>query len=686
MASQIELLLEAEKRGLLTPANKALLEEARARGLVPAAGAAAPKPEEVGTAEGMGRAVVQGGMFGFGDEVVAGGVATRNWLGNALGAPETFGSVPGKSWSEVYDASLNAERDRINAFREQSPVLAYGSEIVGALPTAIATGGTGQAATLGGRMALGAANAGAQGVAYGFGAGEGGFQNRAVEAGKTGALSAVGGAAVPALASGVRNVVGRVAANRAADNVGMPAPAMNLLRRTMSVDDSLTGAGQQRIQAAGPDGMLADAGPMGQNVLDTAIQSSGPAGAMARQAVDGRVANATRQVASALDNALGAPAGPLATETALREGTKQARSAAYQAAYSQPIDYSSDVGRAIEQLVENHVPQEAIDAANRLMRLDPNATAKQIMASIADDGTVTFREMPSVEQLDYITRGLKELADAADGQGKLGGQTAIGRATGNLATQIRDLMKKAVPEYATALETAAEPIQARNALLFGRDIMSARLTREQVAETVAQMTPAERAYAAQGVRAQIDEALANVKAAFTDSNMDAREAAKALRDLSSRAAREKVEALIGPDAAADMFRQLDQATTAFELRAAVADNSKTFARQETARTMGAITNDGPVNAFRAGEPVVTAKALWQALMGGTATDRLRLNDETATALVRALTEDRGNDAVNILMRLNQAHQMLEPIQANAGLLSQALMRPLPAPVASSIRQ
>lgn len=644
-----------------------------------------PAPE-VGTAQGMGRAFVQGGTFGLGDELVAGGVATRNWLGNVLGAPETFGSVPGKSWGEVYDASLNAERDRIDAFREQSPVLAYGSEIVGALPTAIATGGTGQAATLGGRMALGAANAGAQGLVYGFNAGEGGVGNRLGEGVLSGAVAAPLGAAGPAVGQGIRSLTARLMQGRAAQQLGMPTAAMNLLRRTMNVDDSLTGAGQQRIQAAGPDAMLADAGPMAQQVLDTAIQASGPAGAMARQAVDSRVANASQQVMGALDNAFGQPAGILSTETALRTGSAAARQRAYDAAYAQAIDYTSEAGRALEDIVSTRVPQEAIAEANRLMRMELGRGSQQIMADIAEDGTVTFRSMPDVRQLDYITRGLNQVADAANGQGALGGTTPIGRAYANLSRDIRDLLRRAVPEYETALATAAEPIQARNALLFGRDLLSSRITRDEVADMVAGMTPAERSFAAQGVRSQIDEALANVKAAFTDGNMDAREAAKALRDLSTRAAREKVEALLGKDAADAFFADLRQATTAFELRAAVADNSKTFARQESQRTMNALTNDGAINAIRSGEPVNAGRRLAQMLMGRTAEDRLRINDETATALVRALTEDRGNDAINILLRMQAAQQMLAPVEANAGMLTQQLLRPLAAPLAQPIAQ
>ncbi|MCZ4093046.1 hypothetical protein [Sinorhizobium psoraleae] len=51
------------------------------------------------------------------------------------------------------------------------------------------------------------------------------------------------------------------------------------------------------------------------------------------------------------------------------------------------------------------------------------------------------------------------------------------------------------------------------------------------------MSAAERRGVAQGIRSQIDEKIANVTRAVQDGNMDAREAIKGLKDLSSRAAR-----------------------------------------------------------------------------------------------------------------------------------------------------
>ena len=95
------------------------------------------------------------------------------------------------------------------------------------------------------------------------------------------------------------------------------------------------------------------------------------------------------------------------------------------------------------------------------------AKSKQIKATILKDGTVKFDVLPDVRQVDYITRGLNQVADIQAGKGALGGTTQLGRSYGNLSRELRGLTKELVPEYATALKLAADPIQARKALQTG---------------------------------------------------------------------------------------------------------------------------------------------------------------------------------------------------------------------------
>jgi hypothetical protein len=459
----------------------------------------------------------------------------------------------------------------------------------------------------------------------------------------------------------------------AAREAGMPRPAYDTLTRAMDADQSLSGQGAQNIQRAGPQGMLADAGPNARQILDTAVQTSGPANTIARQAVDARVGDASRQVSDALDTTFGQPLGVTRMTTAVRNITQPARNAAYEAAYAQPVDYSTEVGRRIENLITDRVPRGAIANANALMRAE-GLRSQQIIARVADDGSIVYQRMPDVRQIDYITRSLADIARRAEGQGAMGGTTNAGRIYGNLGREIRSLTRESVPQYATALDTAARPIEARNALEIGRRALSVAMPRDQFAEDITGMSAAERSYVGQGIRSQIDDAVANVQRAFTDPNMDAREAAKAIRMLSSRASREKVATLLGDQQAMQLFDTVDQATSAFELKAAIAMNSKTYPRMVMNEAIQAQTEGGALNALRSGEPVNAGRRLAQIVGRRTPADKQRIADETYSALVNALTGPRGQNAVNLLQQM-QAQQGQIPLASQGyGRLAEELMR------------
>lgn len=139
----------------------------------------------------LGSTTLQGATLNFGDEIVAGLSAPLHSVKNYF-----TGEGP-TSIGENYDQALALQRDKIEATREQRPGSALATEVGGALLTAkVPLGLAAKAQTLTGAVGRSAlAGAGMGGVA-GFGAGEGGAENRLEEA-KTGALvgGAVGGLA-----------------------------------------------------------------------------------------------------------------------------------------------------------------------------------------------------------------------------------------------------------------------------------------------------------------------------------------------------------------------------------------------------------------------------------------------------------------------------------------------------------
>ena len=160
----------------------------------------------------------------------------------------------------------------------------------------------------------------------------------------------------------------------------------------------------------------------------------------------------------------------IAREDALKTARK-VNGPAYELAYSKPIDYASEQGQNIENLINNQVPAAAVKDANDLMRLEGVPQSKQIMAKIADDGTVTYENKPDVMQVDYITRALNDIAKKQENAGAMGGITQKGAAYQNLAKNLRDILRGAVPEYGAAVDGAGRYIRQNNAFDAGQDFV-----------------------------------------------------------------------------------------------------------------------------------------------------------------------------------------------------------------------
>lgn len=624
--------------------------------------------------------LVQGITFGWGDElagVVQGGIA----------------AAQGGDYGSVYKQVVDEKRNALDRERRLNPIGSFATEIGGAaIPSILAApvaaplaglGNAGRTLPMWQQMFRGGMLAAPGGAVYGAGAAGDSLQERGVGALFGMGAGAVGGAVAPpvfrAVGAGVKNVANRFAANSAANRVGVSPQAARFAAETLSADDTLN-TGMARMMAAGDERMIADAGQSATNLLDYAIQSSGRAGRLATDAIEGRVSRDAQAIQDALDGALGRPTGIQTARAGIRTSTAAARQAAYEGpagAYNTPINYASAQGRKLEELLKR-VDQADLDAANRLMRAEGHQS-RQIVAKIADDGTVTYQRMPDVRQIDYLTRALNDRAAMSDGAGKLGGQTNAGRIYGNLSGDIRDATKQAVPEYQTALETAADPIRRSQAIEFGSTVLRPSVTRDEVANMVLRMTGPEREAVQQGIRAQIDDVLANVTRTVMDGDVPAREAIAALRQLSSRSAREKLTVILGKEKADVLFKRLDRAAQSFDLRANVANNSKTFQRQEMGRRLQQTTApDGPISTIMRGEPLNAGKRAIQLMSGQTPENALRQQDEIMSEIVQMLTA-RGmaaDEVLSVLRALGSSMNTQQGIADAARILGERAALPV----------
>ena len=573
--------------------------------------------------------------------------------------------------------ALEATRPIEAAALKVGGAVAGGAAMLRVLPT---LGGSTLGATAFRGAGAGAGLGVAEGAVSGYGRGEG--DTRMGEA-QTGALigGAVGGAVglvAPVVGAGIReawkNYKGR-SVTEISRSFGISTDAAKVVRTAIENDD-LTAA-QAALQRAGSTSMLADAGPSTQRLLDVSVTSGGAAPRIAGEAVTERAREAGVKMTTVLDDILGAPEGAGALQRGIRQDTQQARSQSYRVAYAQPIDYSRPRGRALESLL-TRVPQGAINRANELMRIEGQQSS-QILAKIAPDGSVTYKRMPDVRQIDYMTRALGDVAEAQNAAGKLGGTTQLGRATSNLQRQVRTVLRREVPQYGTALDTAADAISRVKAVDLGRDALSSTTTREMVRDGMMGASAPERSAAKAGLRSAIDDTLARVNAVATDPNTDIREFQKLANNiLRNRATRDKMAVILGQGDADRLYQELDEAVVSLELRAAIARNSATQQRQAIAGAVEAITAPGALSQILAGEPVNAAKRVTQLFTGTTPEARalrtMGIYDEIAQSLVGI----RGTQAQQALRLVERAMAGEALNDTHARIIARALTVPASA--------
>jgi muramidase (phage lysozyme) len=576
-------------------------------------------------------------------------------------------------------------RDQRTGFEEANPGLAMGLQVgtgiatglpmaMAAAPAAMGAAGT----SVLGNVARGALMAGVaggtEGAVSGYGAGDDG--NRGESAAMRGAVGAsLGGAigaATPLVARGVSNLV-RSARGRpdaaAARAMGGSPESVEVVGRMLANDDPAQAVA--RIRAAGPDAMVADAGPATAGLLDTAIQRAGPGGRVARDAIEDRAIAAAGDIDGALDRALGRvpPIDPAVSRSVAGKAAR-VRDELYTRAYAQPIDYSSAQGRNIEALLPR-VPGDAINAANKLMQLE-GVASRQILADIAEDGTATFRTMPDVRQIDYITRGLNQTAEAGADAGALGGRTPVSRAYKNLSRAIRRELKDAVPEYRTALDRAASDIGIKEARELGEVALRTGTTRGDLAESLMDMGAIEKRKVAQGVRVYVDDLLARVKRTAGSDNTEAREGLKAITELSSRENRDKLRMILGDGPAETLASRIDMAGKAFELRARTADNSRTFARQNMDQAIGELTQPGMIGELLSGSPVTATRRLVQSMSGMTPEARRAVEERITGEIATMLTKPQGAQAISTAKELVRLLARQPATEALAQRIGQAV--------------
>jgi hypothetical protein len=469
-----------------------------------------------------------------------------------------------------------------------------------------------------------------------------------------------------------------------ADEFGVDRRTAAVIKRHLVNDD--LDAAQARLAQIGDGAMLADAGPGTSQALDTAAQMGGKALRTARDRVSTRTQEASQKMTAGLDRVLGTAKGVNTSARDIASRTSKTRQKAYERAYSAPIDYSEQAGRNIEATLERIPPKtlkSAVDEANEAMQA-AGARNQQIMAEISDDGSVVFREMPNVQQLDEIKKALGDKARSeVDAFGRM---TAAGIRANRLAGDLKAAVAEAVPNYGRAVKLGGDKIAEDQALDVGRRLLSAKTSVEDVAQTMRGASQEARIAAKQGLRENIENTLSNVRRTVSDPDVDSREAMQLVKDLSSRANRKKLQYVLGQNGSKALLRELEQAEAALALRAAISSNSATAIRTAGRESLQAATEPGAVRTLAEGRPVEAGQKIIQALTGATGEARIEMTERIAAQIADALTGIRGKDAERALRLARQAMSGQPIKDAEAQFVVRALGEPALAAIYQSMQQ
>lgn len=551
---------------------------------------------------------------------------------------EIIGSVYGP---QAAQATRAAQEARETVAPVATGLSRAGVGLATAVPAALAAPAaaiTPLGTSIGSRLAagagLGAVGGGLEGLIYGAGEGRTREERKAsAESGAKLGAALGGGLGVlgPAVGGAIGAIRGRsVAAPARAIGAELETKgqALDLLSRAAGMDAPVA---KEAMERAGQYASLGQMGPATRNLLDLAASSTSEGAAIARQNIEEVAGLAGKQFNDLLDNSFGGAQAAQAIEDALMQSTSGQRRELYDLAYEQAIDYSEPMARKLEELI-NRVDASIIKNAETLMKREGQPSA-QIMAKIDEAGNAVFETLPDVRQIDYITRALNNVSPTAAPEDK---NTA--RA---LASQIRQTLDSLVPEYASARELAGDVISIRDALDIGTKAFAPSFKRYDLKKAMDGMTGAEIGALKQGVRSYIDDIMASAKASLTDPNQDAREMVRPIKDMLSRAGREKLQIILG-DQSKDFLRQLDEVYSVMSMRAGVAQQSKTAIRtmaQEAAKdviqpTMGQLAGErgvlaGPLEALRRkATETPSQQEAFQKLMGEIAVPLTRQGDLT----------------------------------------------------------
>ena len=503
--------------------------------------------EQMDTLEATARGAVQGATLGAGDEIYGAAVGAGNWL-------------TGNGYLEHYERARDENREANQAAQEAHP-WAYGAGQVGGGLATMAVGGvpalSAKAATLGGRIGLGAIEGAGYGAVQGFNDGEGTIGDK-VESGLWGAGSgAVVGAGLPAVASGVGAGARWVMNSEPLPEVLRPFSrgAVNRVSRAFG-DDAAAGFNYaDEVTRMLPEQMPLDLSGMNVRTQVEGIASQpGLGGARIARSLNERSAGAADRIRTVTDNALGTTAGRRAERDTLLEARRSNISPLYERAreHAAPLD----VREAI-----NLIDDALLTAAGKKKEALQNIKGQLLNDGIPKSSAAALHEVRS-----EIGRGMRnEWSDIA------GALKPI--------QQKLDDQLDTIPGYAEARAQWADSKAIEEAQDAGAKAWNRNTRRDDMAAELADMTEAERRAYMLAARDAAAENMDNAGRSLGQIGADQESIRGAMATFGTRAGEDKLRMLSQTPEAGEAAVRRIQGEAAMASRAhEILGNSRTAAR------------------------------------------------------------------------------------------------------------
>lgn len=491
MAGKLDLLLEAERRGILPENKKAVLMEARKRGLIPGGQEQTAQTEatpSVSRAESLGRGALQGLTFGFSDEIYGG-----------LAGAADFVTGNGFNYEQNRDAAREANRKAqaanpgtyligeigggvavpfgvAGAAARAPSLISNAARVTGLAPEVT------QAASFGQRVGTGARMGASYGGLYGAGTSEG--ETIAEVAGDTAkgiaGGAALGAAAVPAIdliAATGRAVAAPIRAKRNPNAFAAEIAQESIIRgQKMGPQGTRLEARADAAAKADPDTMIVDvAGRPTQRLMRAAINQQSDHAEPFMQRLDQRKRFEGQKL-----------------ERGLRDGLKLGEDDIYNSA-DELADQMDDIGnRLIQPSLDIETPMTP-ELSRVLQRPKVQELIKRAETSLKNEDLPVGLETRT-RMLHKVKVLLDDELDALDSIIK------SPMSTDRLAkTDFRELsiIKKDLlnaidnPEYKDALRLYASPAQLRSAGIKGKNEFLKRQPQE-IERDLARLTDAQK--------------------------------------------------------------------------------------------------------------------------------------------------------------------------------------------------